>query len=304
VVKPSISEAFAFRGTNGFLVSGTLRDRHDLTLTVNRERGPGLTYTTYKLEAPQQPGSNDIDVSLGKLGRIDAHFVPQSIRHEKAVFPACEGNRPRIEEGLLVGRIDFHGEGGYTEADLKRAYSEVKVEPELRCNMAKLKAELDEILGGGEKGESKEKEAKKGPKEAEEEVEFHVLVLQSKPQHPSVTYKASRVSSREPNGKSYSLANFLVQAERNLGRIEEAAVSVELFEPGSEFEVPDLTHLTREAIVKPPAPYSGSATYRRESSHSVSWTGDLAVNLPGFGLVHLAGPRTTATLCADDGCPD
>lgn len=298
VVKPSITETFVFRGSNGYTIVGTLRDRHELDLTVSSAGGSGLTRTSYSLEAPQKRGSHDIKVSLGKLGRIDVRFVAQSVKHEKAFLPACEGPRPRIEAGRFVGRIDFRGEDGYTDAHLEGADGLVTVQPELRCNLAKLKAELDEILGGGEKGESSEEEPEKGAKE----VEFHVVVLQSKPQHPAVVFKASRISMRQPNGKSYSLANFSVKAERHRGRIDETAEAIQLLEPGSAFQVPDLTHLTQEGVVKPPAPFTGSATYRRESPHSLSWTGDLAVNLPGFGLVHLAGPKATATVCADDGC--
>ena len=48
-------------------------------------------------------------------------------------------------------------------------------------------------------------------------------------------------------------------------------------------KVPDLTHLTQEGVIKPPAPFTGSATYLRESADSISWTGDLSVDLPGFG---------------------
>ena len=88
------------------------------------------------------------------------------------------------------------------------------------------------------------------------------------------------------------------------GRIDEKAEAIQLFDPGSAFKVPDLTHLTREAIIKPPAPFSGSATYRRESPREVSWVGDLSVNLPGFGEVPLAGRAATATVCADAGCQD
>jgi len=61
--------------------------------------------------------------------------------------------------------------------------------------------------------------------------------------------------------------------------------------------------LTKEVVVEPPAPFLGSATLRRESPQETAWTGDLRVNLPGFGVVPLTGPDTDVTLCADDGCP-
>ncbi len=284
----------------------TLKDRHALTITVIPTHGRGFSLTKYSLEARGQRGSDAIKASLGKLGSIDVHFVAESSHHEKPALPGCEGGRPRIEEGSFVGQIHFHGENGYTRVDVHRAGGQVLVQPKLRCNVAAEEAELKKLLEELEelgKREASEEKKEKGSGEAEEpEPETHGVKLEAKANGRRITFEASRISARVPGKKGTSFANFSVQAERHRGRIDEVSTTALLFEPGSAFKVPDITHLAQEGVIKPPAPFSGSATYRRESPHSLSWTGDLSVELPGFGDVSLAGSQTTATVCADDGC--
>ncbi|MBS1883265.1 MAG: hypothetical protein JSS97_09940 [Actinobacteria bacterium] len=302
-LRSSIDEIFYLHGTNGFAVVGKLRDRHELALTALSTRGKSISSTTYTLDAPQRHGSDGIEARLGRLGSIDVRFVAESTHHGKPLFPSCKGGRPTIEEGRFVGQIRFHGEDGYTDVDVHGAPGQVTTQPTLRCNLGAVKAELKKLLeelGGAGKNEKKEE---KGAGEAEEaEPELHLVKLEAKVKDRQITFEASRVSARKPDKRARSFTSFSVKAERHRGRIDEVASASAAFEPGSAFTVPDITHLTQEGVVKPPAPFSGSATYRRESPHSLSWTGDLAVNLPGFGLVHLAGPKATATVCADAGC--
>jgi hypothetical protein len=130
----------------------------------------------------------------------------------------------------------------------------------------------------------------------------HGLDLKVRTRNPGVKFEASRLSVRKKKGKGFAFNTFLVAASRDRGRIFEESAVLDLLVQGPYFKVPDLTHLTSEVTVEPPTPYLGSATLRRRSSSKVSWTGDLRLNLPGFGVVPLAGPGTHATLCADSGC--
>jgi hypothetical protein len=58
----------------------------------------------------------------------------------------------------------------------------------------------------------------------------------------------------------------------------------------------------RSATVDPPSPFTGSASFQRESAKDFSWTGDLAVELPGIGEVTLAGPKFETALCLGRRC--
>lgn len=222
------------------------------------------------------------------------------------MLPSCEVDKPTVEEGTFVGQIHFRGENGYTRVDVQRAGGQILIQPKLRCNLGAAEAELNKLLEELEdpgEGEGSEEKKEKGSGEAEESgPEFHVVKLKAKAKGRQIAFEASRISAREPGKKGTSFTSFSVEAERHRGRIDEVSSTSLIFEPGSAFKVPDITHLAQEGVVKPPAPFSGSATYRRGSRHSLSWTGDLSVNLPGFGDVRLAGRQTTATVCADEGC--
>lgn len=295
-------EDFTTAGANGFTVTVQVRNRHRLVVTAVPPGGSGFIATSYSLDARQARGSDGIEANLGGLGRIAVRFVPESSYREK--LPShCKGRRTTVEEGHFVGRIDFHGEGGYTDVHSTRAFGSTTTTPALTCRSENSAAELKKLIEALEKGGKEEK----GGAAEEPEFEAHAFKLNVKLKGRPITFTAARDSAREPDrkgpkGKGESFASFSVIATRHRGRIAEGAFAIQLFEPGSKFEVPDLTHLTREVVVKPAAPFSGSATLRRESPRSASWTGDLSVELPGFGEVHLAGPGTRATLCADAGC--
>lgn len=50
------------------------------------------------------------------------------------------------------------------------------------------------------------------------------------------------------------------------------------------------------ALVRPPKPFSGKASFARGADDSISWTGTLSVTLPGAGTVPLTGAAFTADL--------
>jgi hypothetical protein len=57
-----------------------------------------------------------------------------------------------------------------------------------------------------------------------------------------------------------------------------------------------------EATLTGSSPFSGSSTFQLLSSKKASWTGDLAVELPGLGRVALSGPKFYAGLCEGIKC--
>jgi hypothetical protein len=133
-------------------------------------------------------------------------------------------------------------------------------------------------------------------------VGVHVLNLKVKAAKAGVEFQATRLSAPNKKGKEFAFDTFLAAGSRDRGRIHEESVVLDLLVRGPYFKVPDLTHLTKEVVLEPPTPFLGSASLRRESTDKVSWVGDLGVNLPGFGVVPLAGPDAQVSLCADSGC--
>jgi hypothetical protein len=84
--------------------------------------------------------------------------------------------------------------------------------------------------------------------------------------------------------------------------LRESALALIFLGSGSSFQITDPSQPTAGASLNPPAPFAGSATFLQESATPPTWTGDLRVDLPGFGTVPLTGPGVKASLCAAPSC--
>ncbi|MGH2939082.1 MAG: hypothetical protein ACRDPE_13290 [Solirubrobacterales bacterium] len=175
----------------------------------------------------------------------------------------------------------FHGEAGYTEVHAHRATGAIIRTPALTCrtapppNLKKLKHEL-EAVEGTEEAEEAEK--------AEEEAEVEVLSvgLSAKARGGHVTLTAQKAALRDKQGKAFAITNITVFGDWHRGRIDESSITAYLFGKGSTFLVPNRKKPASEAVLKPPAPFSGSGTFRRHPKKPPTWTGDLKIALPGL----------------------
>jgi hypothetical protein len=69
-----------------------------------------------------------------------------------------------------------------------------------------------------------------------------------------------------------------------------------------DFVSPEPKEPLAAAEVSPSAPFSGSASFALTSPRQAEWSGDLAVDLPGYGRVALTGPKIRAGLCETKAC--
>jgi hypothetical protein len=292
---PTVITSLNVPGSNGFSVGMGLVNRRALGVSAVSSDGPSLVVTSYKLDAQQAPGSDDIRASLGRLGSIDVHFVRDSINEEEPPAPVCAGEKVKVEEGHFVGLIEFRGEHGYTSARATRAPGTVAVYPPPTCHR-------HDEHGPHRRHGSARALFYAVARAKEEKKETHSLGLKVKTKDPEVQFQASRLSGPEKRGKEFVLDSFFAGASRDRGRIHEESAVLDLLAKGPYFKVPDLSRLTSEVVLEPPRPFLGSATLRHEPGGKVDWSGDLRLPLPGFGIVPLTGPGVRATLCADAGC--
>jgi hypothetical protein len=293
---PTITEQLLMRSTNGYVIEATLRNRRSLTVLAVKLSGDAVISAEYTLQASQPPGSTEIKASLGRLGRIDVHFVSESKNEVEALLPLCAGEKDTVESGTFVGLFEFRGEHGYTRSRRRSMLGSVTIQPPRSCpapapNRPRERGTFPEIYRAARTRTG-------GVKAARVSAE-----LKATPANPRVSFAAQDESGSNRHGKKVTLGTFIASASRNRGRIEETSSAIELFVKGHTFIFPDPTRPAKEAVLAPPEPFLGSGTFRRESPHQVSWSGDLRANLPGFGVVPLAGPGATATMCADAGCP-
>jgi len=301
---PTIFESFQVRGSNGYTVAVTLRNRSALTVSATLVDRPSIIAADYKLRVRRAPGSDRIKASLGKLGRIEMRFVPETAYEEEPLFPACKGEMEAVEEGRWVGRFEFRGERGYTQTRVTRAPGWVGITPAPTCHHRP--AGHGPHKRGPRARENLTGQAlaalAKAAEPAKPAAEVHLLGLRVKPRNSEVKFEATRLSGPDKKGNEFAFDTFIASASRHRGRISEESLVLDLLVQGPYFKVPDLTHPASEVLIEPPSPFLGSASFRRESSSKAGWDGDLRLNLPGFGVVPLAGAGAHATLCADSGC--
>ncbi len=293
---PTVTEAIMLRGTNGYVVHVELRNRSALAVSTEKYEKPGLLLTSYTLQAPQPRGSNAIKASLGRFGRIDVRFVPESTEEVEPLLPVCKSELETIELGRYVGVIAFRGERGYTQVRSEHAAGGVSIKPAPSChrhrspNAPHKRGSTDELLGAARKAAG------------ESAGESHLAELKVTTAGPEVTFDAATIEIPGGKHQMLHLGNFFASAHRDRGRIEEESDAFDLLVSGPYFVVPDWTRPSAEAVVTPPSPFLGTATFSHDSSGAISWRGDLRLNLPGFGVVPLAGRASKATMCADAGC--
>lgn len=293
-------------GSNGYGVSVTFTNRRKLKVTAFPEREKILAHlfqlaaTEYRLDAPQPRGSNWIKASLGRFGRIDLRFEPETKIERPAAPLGCKGETETIQSGWFVGLVAFRGERGYTKVRSKKAFGTMINTPGANKKCARK-------IGRKPQERSPQQRARAAlitmSKHAAEPG-AHVLGLGATATagNRRVGFGALRVSVRK-KGKEVAFDTFIGTAIRDRGRIQEQGTAFALLVRGPYFKVPDLTHPTTEALLAPPKPFLGGATLRRDpTADTVSWRGDLRVKLPGFGALPMAGRSFKAVMCADSGC--
>jgi hypothetical protein len=294
--KTRVTQELNLHGTNGYKLKVTLDNRHRLGLQAIDTDFAHRTITTvaYGLPVHQRRGSDDIKAQIGSLGRIDMRFVAERTKKAKPGSTPCAGGELTTEVGHYVGSISFHGDGGYTRAQAHRVAGSIETESVGKCPPPKrvkaMEKEEAETVGKVEE----EEQAKRNEEEGLRQVE-------AKARGGKVVFTAARIEAAV-GGRKGSSANFVAVGQRERGPMREVSLVGLTAAKGSTFQVPDLQNPTAEAIVSPPSPFSGSATFRAESPQPDNWAGDLNVELPGFGTVPLTGSGVKASICQASDC--
>jgi hypothetical protein len=263
--------------------------RHVLGLAVYAEKGVAVLFTdtsdievendrgvTYATRVPRGPFDGRVDVHFRGLGHIVGHFVRDGKPYGSQ---ACEGSEFEGESGHFVGRLVFHGSGGYGTWRATRVSATVKrgCAAEATSGASAPKTLFGYLDGygpgfsGGSDGPFSILDARvPGRKRA---AEVLALVYGSGPEE-SLVFTA--------RSDEYLGAGVVCERWAKRSRIPRRA----------RFEIaPGATH-PPSATIKPPAPFSGEATYSRKDG---TFLGDLEVHLLGL-TVHLAGPTAEAAL--------
>lgn len=255
-----------------------LQGSHGYRISIDKEAGgyvdvfvtKGHDAISYSIRSPQ-PKGGDLEARFPGIGRVSVRFRPKGppVESSSQFYPGCRGGETVRQPGLFVGTIRLRGERGYTSVRANRVKGAIKTVAKQVC---------------------------KRPRELPEpEMDQAELWAPSSPGRRGVGFYASRL------GEPFDLTSFGVQVREYRG---EMAIFRTASVTGEEDDlvIGDTRPYPLSATVTPPPPFSGSAEYERTPGGSRTWTGSLAVHLPGLGRVPLTGPRFSPRLCQLSGC--
>jgi hypothetical protein len=241
----------------------TISARSDTVLVIARK---GLASVNYFSFASKLDGDR-IDSRLPGVGRIRLRFHERS-RSLRRPTRSCRA-ATLTRKGVFVGWVKIRGERDYTTSQSRHVRGEIVERSRDGCHRqtraTASSGGLDTIRAMTERGSG--------------DLSFTAYSF--------------------PSSGLRSKTDFVALLIRVRGEMVVMNAQVAFTEDATSV---DIAAPPRSATVEPPAPFTGSATFQQESADEFSWTGDLAVELPGVGEVTLAGPKFETELCIDDRC--
>jgi hypothetical protein len=266
-VTPPRFELFFFaEATNGYsvIVFGERPDRVEVHVTR------GLETAVY--EVAGRVTDSRIKANLGALGWISVGFRPRVEEGGKLIDSRrCKGRKALNEKGRFVGKFEFHGELDFADASATRVEGNRYRSFRIVCSRRKQARASAEPLSGSVLGR-----------------------VVAAARVPGVTTRFSALT-RVPDIKPGPTWEFGASRIESFSRIKVTREARSVSYSGVTESAPGALPAT--ATVEPPVPFLGSADLSQSPGQPAAWSGSLAVELPGAGIVPLTGPGFVAALC-------
>jgi hypothetical protein len=258
---PTRLAQFHLRSPNGYKVSVTALG-NSVDLAVSR----GSAYSAYI--AQRDGNAKRLSATFGELGRVSVRFHPSGKVTSSRPQSGCKGpDHFTTRAGVFVGLIRFRGEGAYTSLNAHRA-----------------KGTVQSPLGlTGCKNEGSDHHGAHSHPSREP-----VLTVQS----PASAAGQTFFSATAPGSIGSPVSAF---SSEKVGSLLILRSVLALGSPRAFL----FDNALSSATVTPPAPFSGTASFRRGADGSTTWAGDLAVSFPGKSDVPLTGPTFSAKLACE-----
>jgi hypothetical protein len=284
-VSASTSESILARAGHGYRLSVLVFNRRaEMTVEKAIKHG-GIVSTSYSLRR-RLPAGPDLRFRFGTEADVDLRFVPGKVTERTA--PHCTGGTEIGELGHYVGTIRFRGREGFSRLTAHRVEGAVNRTEAGTCRVGNDPRGIVTV-GIGTKSSS----AATVPK--------GTLELIAGTPDRSLNFVGYRFDESDlPGGENdFGAFEAWIARKRPAYSVTSAALAGG---PEGGFVSPDPDLPLSAAKISATAPFSGSAAFELTSPHHAEWTGDLAVELPGFGRVPLTGPKIVAGLCETKAC--
>jgi hypothetical protein len=241
-------------------------------------------YTTMTYRTIGRVDRHGIEADFGPFGRVDMRFSGAPER-EVFPFPNCKGAKPAVNQyGVLRGKVEFESLGGVVKLAAGRAEGETQHAPKRTCT-----PKPSHVTSGGP-----EIPDIRRPRPAQPEAFVHTFLARGHTLGRTIDLYAVRLDDL--------VVDVAATSTRRFGRVL-VSTSVHAPEEGAgpgkpvELSIAGSGPRPRSAKLSAPAPFSGSATYRKRPGTAPTWLGSLAVEIPGEGTLPLAGPGFRAIIC-------
>lgn len=257
------------KGTNGY----RLQAWHGGGRMIDLSARKGASFVSYFVRGRRTP-TNAIDADFGDLGRVSMRFHWPSSSPPEHLAPAdnCKGRDSIVRTGTFRGHFRFAGELNYTTVDTNHASGKIVKTFKQTCKNE----------------EGKESHTPHLP------FQWTLLHAASESGPGLLGFDASRITWRSQRAlhvsSFFGASSFESDHRVSIIRSVSASAGVDAFSITTSNGHP------QSAIISPPQPFSGTASFQRNADGSTSWTGSLSVSFPGTEQVPLTGPDWKAQL--------
>jgi hypothetical protein len=272
VSKPAIFNTIDLRGSHGYSIHVFGVSRSQVWILAEKEDASADYLGRGRVT------ERSIEGRFGSLGRISVRLQPGSHSEVEAGQVGCKGKPAVRREGRFTGVIRFRGELGFTEVRVESARGTAYRSFRQVCKRRTSKGEPRYKQPPATSLSAVSSRYPRAP--------WFSVFKQEPARKPAFAFLDAQYTTRT------------IERRPGLDVIREASATA----APETFAVSPLGANPATATVAPPAPFTGTASYEKQPGGAVAWSGDLAIELPGRGVVPLADPTYHAELCRSSAC--
>jgi hypothetical protein len=260
---------FELKTNNG--LHAHLENSEDGTVTLELRKEGQIA--TYKVLGEATEGG--LKAHFGRLGLIDVAFTPTKTLNSTEPEEGCTGAPRTLREGVFAGTIDFAGEREFVRIEESQVTGSMSVISQWECPEAEAMgpfARVSRLLAATSR-------SKKGERES---------ATLAAVRRGFSSYFVAGVAHRHNGGKSIFLgAKIEIREGMDIWR------ATEVRGPASAF---DFDHAAGTASLRPPAPFTGHASFAARPHGRGLWRSTIRVPLLGANPIDTGGPGFRVTL--------